>query len=169
MSDTLTYVAEMTLAAATPAVPTTIGIAQPDIVAQLAGLVAAMAALNLSPPSLTGDITTAGQIVASLELAAGIGVVVPSLSVQLAILAAMKASLQASLDLLLGFRSLLAAAGIHVYSYDGSGAGLGPQVTAALADGLPGGGGGGEHINALILATSIGATWTAMGGILKTS
>jgi hypothetical protein len=146
-----------------------INLALPDIQARIA----ALASFAPLPPSLTADLVTANQILASIQAAITIGITPPSLSAQIAIVAGIVAdlsaavlSIDAQLSLILGFQSLLATAGVHGYTYAGRADQLGADFTTALASGFPGGAGA-DATNAILLATTIGATWTAMGGVFK--
>lgn len=173
----LTYIGELTLAVAMPAAfdaalagAAAINLGLPELNAQLA----AFAAFTPLLGNFAADIALANSIIAAINaaIAAGIGEI--GLDVQVAIVAALVLDLEAillqinlNLTLILNFISLVAAGGVHAYAYDGQVGAFGVEVTAALSGGVPGGGGPTEHCNALVLATTIGATWTVMGQVFK--
>ncbi len=86
---------------------------------------------------------------------------VPSASLQISAALALIAALNVELGAL-GFD--LTAAGIHAYAFDGEAQELGPALPNAFPGGAPT-----SHCNALVLATSVPATWIAMAGIFKTT
>lgn len=175
---TVSYVGSLSIGAAIPgglaaavAGQTGINLALPDIQARLA----ALASFTPTPPSLAADVQLAQSIVASLQAAISLGVTPPSIDAQLAIVAALVvdlgaavASINAQLAIVLGFINICATAGIHAYAYSGNADDLGAGMTTELAAGLPGGGPT-DPINALVLATSLGGTWTAMQSVFKTT
>jgi hypothetical protein len=61
---------------------------------------------------------------------------------------------------------MLGNAGIHAYHYSGQVDDLGSEMATELAGGVPGGAPT-DASNALILVTTVGATWTAMGQIFQ--
>jgi hypothetical protein len=172
----LVPIGELSLSAALPggaaacaAGQTGINLALPDIQARLA----ALASFTPSPGNLPALIALAESIIAAIEAAIAAGIIPPSLSAQIAIIAALVADLEAAvlavnmqLSIVVNLLGLLASAGIFAYAYDGRTDGLGPALTTELAGGLPGGSGG-DHCNAIVLATSVGATWTAMSTWMK--
>ena len=97
-----------------------------------------------------------------LKAALALGLTLPSvdlsvsLEAQISILAAFVASLQALIALGAG------SAGIDVFTYDGTVAGLGPALTGELATGAPSGGLPTDHADALVMMTRVSSTWTAM-------
>lgn len=174
----LTYLGSLTLAAALPGAAAGfaasiegIGLALPDIQARLDALLA----FSPQPISFAAQLIVAQQIVASIQLAISIGLTVPDISAQIAIVASLVASLiatigaiNARLDIVISLTALLDAAGVFTYSYSGTADGLGPALTSELASGFPGGTGGSQLSNAVILATTTPATWTAMQGMFAT-
>jgi hypothetical protein len=166
MSDVLTYIGEETIEALIPGVVGPLLAAEADLQAKITALLSFSATVSLD---ISAQIELAGQILASLQLALSLGIQAPSLDVQINIMAALLVAIRLQLQLILDLFALLANAGVHAYAYDGTAAGFGPTVTTALTAGLPGGGGPGEHINALILATSVGLTWSAMAQIFRTT
>jgi hypothetical protein len=175
---TLDYVGSLSIGGAIPGAATAaaagaagINLALPDIQARLAALVA------FTPQqgsSFAAQLALAQQIVAGVQAAIALGLSPPSLSAQIAIVAGLVAALEqavlavhAQLDIVLDFQALLAAAGIHVYAFAGQADELGPALTGELAAGFPGGTGGNQATNALVLATTVPATWAAMSAVFK--
>jgi len=164
MSDTLTYLGEDTIAVWLPGVIGPLIAAQADLQARITALLGFSATVGLD---LSHLITLSANILANLQAGLALGLQAPSLTVQINLVASLTLALQLQLQLILDLFGLLANAGVHAYAYDGTAAGFGPEATAAMAAGLPGGGGPTQHINALVLATSIGATWTAMSAVFR--
>jgi len=163
MTDTLTYIGNLTLAAAVPAPLAALNLAIPDLQARISALVSfSPGAINLQT-----NLALAEQMVKDISLQISLGVVPPSIDEQITIVTNLLAELEALLAQIESIVNLFAAAGVQAYAYDGTVGGFGAKVTSALSGGFPGGGGAGAHCNALVLATEIGATWTAMSGIFK--
>jgi hypothetical protein len=173
---TLTYVGELSLSAALPAPAnvalagsTGIGLALPDILQRLE----ALAAFSPSPVSFTASLALAQSIVESISKAIALGIVPPSMASQIAQVSALVSELLANvqtinghLEVITDFQSLLTAAGVHVYAFDGEVDDLGAELAAALAGGVPGGTPT-QHSNALVMVTTLAATWSAMAQIFK--
>lgn len=157
----LVYLGSLTTADVCPALPIALASALPRIQAQLAGAINASAQLTLTPPTIFLALELSTQLVANIQASIALGVQVPALSVQLNLLASLILSLEIELGAL-GFD--LGAAGIHAYAYAGPANGLGP----ALPSSFPGGATT-DFTNALVLATSVPASWIALGAILKTA
>jgi hypothetical protein len=141
----------------------------------LADQLAALQAFIPAPISFAAQLALAQNMVLSINAAITAGLPVPDLAAQIAIilaqiaaLIAQLASIQAQVDILTALQSPLAAAGVHGYAFDGQTNQLGSELGGELASGVPGGSGT-DHANALVLVTTIGATWDAMGLILKVS
>lgn len=154
----------------------TIGMAMPELQAKLAGYAGVIAALTITPGSiaLAAKIAAAAQVAGSLAAAAAVGL--PGVSLQAAALLAIVAEIEASIGALnLGLEfvgsmsSLLAAAGVSAHVYSGRADAFGSEFQAAFAGGLPSGGGPAAATNALVLATTSAATWSAMGGVFRVS
>jgi hypothetical protein len=173
----LSYLGEFTIGGALPgaqaaAVAGAAGInaALPDILARLA----ALQAFAPMPVSFSAQLSLANQLVAGIGQSIALGIPEPSIAAQIAAVMALVAELIATvagirtqLSIVANFQVLLAAAGVHVFAYAGDAGGLGGELTGALALGLPGEGvGPGQHVDAFVLATSIGATSGALRGIL---
>ena len=156
----LVYLGSLSTGVIAPSLGISLAAAIPRIQAELALQTALVAQLNLVPPSIAGSLSLAQSIVASINAAIALGVQVPSASLQISAAAALIAALNVELAAL-GFN--LTAAGIHAYAYDGPADGLGPALPANFPGGAPT-----DHCNALMLTTSVPASWVALGGILKT-
>jgi hypothetical protein len=175
---TLAYVGSLSLADAVPgaaagAIAGQAGIngALPDIQARIT----ALAAFSPSFGSFVADIALANSVIASINVAITAGLSPPSIGAQLAIVAAMVASLEATavaidanLTIVEDLLALLATAGVFAYAYAGTADGLGAALTTELAAGFPGGGPT-DATNALVLATTSSPTWTAMTSLFKTA
>ncbi len=173
---TVTYLGSLTTGAAIPgaaalAAAGTAGInlALPDIEARLAGLLS----FTPTPIDLTANLAVAQQVVASLQLSLSLGITPPDISAQLAIVAALVADLTASvvsvnaqLAIIAGFD--LGAAGIHAYTYAGQANQLGSEFSTELSGGFPSGAPT-DATNAVLLATTIPATWSVLQTFLKTT
>ncbi len=122
----------------------------------------AVAALNLTPPTIALSLDVAQRLVAGIEEAIALGVEVPSLSVQVAAYTAIIASINLQIADISSIDQ--SAGGIHAYAYDGQANGLGPALPSALPGGEPA-----DHVNALVLATSLPASWFALGQVIKTA
>lgn len=146
-----------------------INLALPDIQARLDALLA------FSPAAVdfAAQLALAQQIVVSIQAAITAGLTPPSISAQIAAVGALiaeltaaVASIHAQLTIIVDFQALLSAAGIFAYAYDGQVDDLGDELDAEIGGGI-GGGSPTDHCNALVLVTSEGATWTAMGEIFQ--
>jgi hypothetical protein len=146
--------------------------ALPDIESRLASL----GDFTPAPISFAADLALAQSVVAGVTLAiATPGLTPPDISAQLAIIAALVASLEAQigavnaeLGIVTDFLAVLATGGVFGYAYAGRADGIGSAISAELAGGFPGGTGA-DAANALVLATTTPATWGAMQTLFKTS
>lgn len=175
---TLQYIGSLSVAGAIPGASAGlvaglagINAALPDLIAQLATL----AGFTPAPIDFATQLALAQSMVVSVNAAITAGLPVPDLAEQIAVIVAKIASLTAQIaglnanaGVITALSAPLAAAGIHAYAYDGATDQLGPELTGELAAGVPGGSGG-AHANALVLVTTIGATWSAMGSVFKVS
>lgn len=161
---TLAYLGSVSIGATIPGVEAALAVGLTDLEARISALLA------FSPAQIdfSAQLTVALQIVESIQASIALGLTPPSLAVQIALVAALLGALEAQLQIVLALKNLMATAGIDAYSYDGAVNGLGAALTSALAAGLPSGGTGATHCNALVLITSVAATWTAMGGVFIT-
>lgn len=175
---TIAYVGELTLAQSLPG-PTTglaagvsgINAALPDIAARLA----ALQAFTPQPVNFAAQLALAQLTLSGVQAGIAAGLVPPDISAQLAAVAALIAdllaavtSINAQLTIITNLQGVLATAGLHVYVYSGQTDAAGADITAELAGGLPGGGPT-DAANALLLITTIGATWTAIQQVFETT
>lgn len=146
-----------------------INLALPDIQARIDSLLA------FSPGAVdfAAQLALANQIVLGIQAAISGGLTPPSIAVQIAQIAALIAELLATvtainvqLGIVVDFQALLGAAGVHGYAFDGDTDQLGPELTTELAGGVPGGGPT-DHANAVVLVTTVPATWAAMAQVFK--
>ncbi len=130
-----------------------------DLEARLQGLVALALSLSITPPSIAGSLSIAVALKAALT--AALHVQLPGVSFQIAAILKVVAKLNADLALLATLAlSLGGSAAVFAYTYSGTGAALGPALTASLATGWPDGSIG--HANALVLGTVTPAVWATM-------
>lgn len=162
---TLVYGGELSIGGVLPGVSAALSVSLADIQAR----VDALLAWHPGVIDFGVSLSIAAQMVVDLKAAIALGITPPSIDAQIAIIAALLATLEAQLQILLNIEGLLLTAGVHLYIYDGTAGALGGEVTTALSAGVPGGGGSGEHCNALVLVTTLGVAWTAMGEVFKTS
>jgi hypothetical protein len=155
-------------AQANAALDVAIGIAAPNVSAQITAAASFTPSVSLS---FLDMIAMAEQIIANIEAAIAAIPPIPVLDldaqVNLALsvkadLEAMLLVVQAQVDIQVAIASLLATGGVVAYAWDGANDALGPALTAAL-------GGATTHSNAIILYTTSGATWTAMSSFFKTT
>lgn len=139
--------------------------ALPDILSRIA----ALGAFAPAPISFAADLATANGMIASINASIAAGITPPDLAAQIAIVAAQVAALlatatavNASLALVVNFASLLTAAGVAGFAFDGAQNVLGSELATALGPSA-------AHANAIILVTQNGSTWTAMQAIFRTS
>lgn len=147
--------------------------ALPDLQLRIDGLNVALATPPL-PINFAQQIELANQIITSVNAAILNGMIPPDATAQLAAFNALLVELNANLGtvnaqatLLAQIQALMLHAGLHVYAYAGPASGMGADLTSELSDGLPGGGGGSDAVNALVLATTSGSTWAAMQVFFK--
>lgn len=145
-----------------------IGAVLPDLTSRLASLLA----WSPTPITLAAQIGQLEAMIGALQAQLTLGVAPPSLATQLANLAAIVAGLEAQiagvnvqLDIITDFQALLGAAGIHALAFAGLAGALGSELDARLAS-VPGLGPG-DTANALVLLTTVPATWTALAQLLK--
>jgi len=172
----IVYAGSLTLGAAIPGATAAaaagasgIGLALPDIQARLAALLA----FNPQPIDFAADLVLAQQMVTSLSAAIALGLTPPSMAAQIAAINALIAELlanvsavNAQLEIILAFQGLLASAGVHTYAYAGPVNAFGSEFSAELSAGVPGGSPT-QASNAVVLLTTIGATWDAMAQVFK--
>ncbi len=148
-----------------------INLALPDIQARLDALLA----FHVTPFSFSASLQLAVDIVANIQAAISIGLPSISIDAQLALVLELIGQLKITiglirfqLSIILDLQGLLVNAGAHLWHYSGAASALGADMTATLAAGVPGGSGGAANIDALIMATELPVTWSAIASILKT-
>jgi hypothetical protein len=126
-----------------------------------------VAAALLDPQVPALAIAGGAQTLLSLE--ATVSAPDPTLQLQavLAAAAELQASiveLQAQLAASVAIGELMAAAGVTLMSYAGTADSFGAETSAHTSGGIAGGAPG-DHVNAVVLATSVPATWAALAQI----
>jgi hypothetical protein len=86
--------------------------------------------------------------------------------VQFAAAAAAVAELEAALSQALTLVDALGVGGVHVYRFSGEAQDLGGEFSAELSGGFPGGAGT-DATEALLIATTIPATWAALAQVFQ--
>lgn len=123
-----------------------------------------------NPTALAAALAAAANpaaIAASLAAMPGnLAAVQAGLGAQIASLASLIAAAQALVSQL---TSASAAGGVAAYAYQGQAGSFGLSLGSALGAGIAGGTGPAATVNALVLATESGATWTALSTLLKTT
>lgn len=166
----VTYLGGLTVGECVPAGVTMQAALLADLQAQLEIQVQLVAQLQLNPGSFTiaASLEFALALVASIQAQIALGIELPSISIQLDAAFSLIAALQIQIDLLLQLQIAFGTAGVHAFAFDGAASQLGTEITGATAGGLPGGAPT-DHVNALVLATSVPGAWAALGKILKTA
>jgi hypothetical protein len=173
---TATYIGSLSLGVAVPgaeaaAVAGIAGIngALPDIEARIA----ALEAFAPLPVDFGAQLLLAQQTVISIQSALTLGLPVPSIDDQIALVAAQLAALlatanavHAQLSIVTGIKSLLEASGAFAYSVTNTVGGVGSDLSSVLAGGVPGGSPG-DACHALLLLAVSPATWDAMSSLFK--
>lgn len=173
---TIQYLGSLSVGGTVPGASAAITAGIAGINSVLSDLLAKLAALQAfvpAPISFAVQLSLAQAMVVSVQAAITAGLPVPDLAAQIAIIAAAIADLiaqigdiTANLDIMLDLQAPLAAAGVHAYAFDGPTNQLGGEVSGELSGGVPGGGPT-DHANAIVLITTIGATWDAMSLVFK--
>jgi len=160
MNQGLTYLGELSIGGICPLVVSAAADITAALNAQLAGALALVAALQITPPTINVNISLVTALLAQLQIALELGL--PGVDFQISACLAFIAQLEAELAILLQLTGLFAAAGIFAYEYSGPADELGPALTSELADGTRDGQGGSTQLKAIVLATRLSATWGAM-------
>jgi hypothetical protein len=155
------YLGEVTIGAMLPGVVAPLAAAMADLQGRINALLGFQTTVSLDLRAL---IALSASVTASLTAAV---TAAPTIGLQIKVVADALLVLQLQLQIILALYGLLATSGLHAYVYDGTVADFGPEMTAALSAGLPGGSGGAQHCNALVLAATSAATWAAMGQVFK--
>lgn len=177
---TAVYVGSLTIGAAVPGAATSaqagfdgIDAAFPDLQARVDALVAEVAALATMPPlpSFADMLARAVELQASITLAMAtpglppppsIAGAIAALNALLADLTAMSVDLNAKLDGIVAFQTLLAGAGVHVIATDGALSGIGADIQGCVNTSV-----GSGHANAIALITTDALTWSKMSAVFK--
>ena len=142
-----------------PTVATALAAAEGDMEGTLAGALASSLQVTVDPPTITGAIQAAGQILGELEASVSLGPAAFGFSaqMQLDLIAELTIALKIIADLTIAFGS----AGIELYTYTGMASQFGPAVSSETSSGLPGGQPN-DIVNALVLATRFPTAFAAL-------
>jgi hypothetical protein len=132
--------------------------------AQLAAQLKLKAVLTLQVPGaeIAAKIDAAARVAASIAA----NVQAPGAQLQLAAVGSAIDSIEAQIAALAEL-TLPDGPGVDVFAYAGPASAFGGELGGVLAGGLPSGGGPTASTNALVLATTIPATWAAMQAVLR--
>jgi|GEM_PF-4258399 len=161
---------ELSIGAAVPLLATfhaslqaAIGFALPELQAKLAGLAQVSAALTIAPPDLTGTISAALATVASLQAA----VSGPTVTLEITAIASLIAELGVQLATIEAAAALsIPSASLSLYAFEGPTGSFGAELQTALNEDLPG---APANTFALVLATTVAASWAAAQAVFRTS
>ena len=159
MTDTLTNLGEIELAAVIPGAVAALAIAVPDLQARLDALLQ----FNPGAIDLHANLAIAEQLVLDIKAAIALGITPPSISAQIQIVLGLVASLKAMLAAIAAFKGLLTAKAF-VYAYTGTTGGYGPLISAELATGFAGGTSL-DQATILTIGATAQASVTAMAGV----
>jgi hypothetical protein len=160
----ITYLGSLTIGACLPSTAAVLATAYADLQAR----VTALASVTFAPIVFTAQLALAESIVASINAMITLGISPPTISAQIAIVTALLAELEAELAIILNLQGLFLQAGVFAYRYSGRADAFGADLTTALSAGFPGGTGA-DNTNALVLATTTPACWSAMQGVFRTT
>jgi len=163
---TAELVGQVSIGQVVPTTASLVATAATDIGAKLAGALETQVAVTLTPPSLTGSITAATNLLASLEaqLAMQIALGLPEVSVDFTVMLSVIAELQASLSALLALQVTLGTAGVYVLTHSGAAGTHGSEVQA-IVDGIAPAGNVVQSVTYLATAPEV---FVAMGAVLLT-
>lgn len=155
-----TYLGGMTVGGACAGAEAGIALAATDLQAKISALLA----FNPQPVSLTAQLELAQAALASINAAIAIGLPMPDISAQIAIVLAQLGILQSQLAALAALQAAFAVGGLHVYAAHSDAINLAADFgTLIPADG---------HLvgatDALLIATNRPEAWVALGAILST-
>jgi hypothetical protein len=159
MSGNLTYLGGMTVGDCVPAFLGIYGAILGQLEARLDGLFKLQGYLAIHKPSLQGNLEAAAKLLASLRLAVAANL--PGIDFKVSAVAAAIAKIEADIGAFVALQAAMGSAGVHAYAYDGDEGSFGPCVTNLPIPGAA----PSDHMNAIVLATTIPATWAAMGRI----
>jgi hypothetical protein len=152
-----------------------VNLSLPTIAGKLAAAVRLNLALTAALPTANVQAEAQAALAVAGRLAARIaaGITAPSIGLRatanvalMVELTAILGALNAQLSFAVGLGTLALNAGIAAYAYAGNADSMGSAFGVATSDGIAGGQPT-DHVNALLLATSSAATWSAMGQVLK--
>lgn len=131
----VSLIAQTTIAGACPTAASAVGAVFASLQAQLAGALAASAALTITPPTLSTQLDAALAIEAAIRAQIALGL--PTIDIQIAALAELIASLNAQIAALVAFQLTF---GEQVYLYGGTAtaANLANATAAGIGAGPPG-------------------------------
>jgi hypothetical protein len=153
-----------------------VNLSLPTVAGKLAAAVRLNLALTAALPTanVQAELDAAIQVANRLAARIAAGIAAPSVGLRasanvalMAELTAILGGLNAQLAFAAGLGSLALNGGIAGYAYVGTADTMGSGFGAVTGSGIVGGQGT-DHVNALLLATSSSATWSAMGTVLKT-
>ncbi len=160
---TVTAIGEIQLGVAIPGVQAALAVSLADLEAKIAALIQ----FKPIPVNLQLSINLCLDQLKGLQLALSLGLPVPSLDAQIAIILAQLAALRASLQILLDLKNTFEVSA-HLYRYDGAVNAFGTEMQAELSGGLPGGSGSDTAFALTFIATAP-ASIAALQAIFKTS
>lgn len=143
--------------------------------AQLVQQIAANASLQVT---LLDPAALLAQMIAAVEamLATIASIIANAKPAMVSVGIDLGAQLAALVTLVLALESIVAriagaisAGGIHAIAIDGTAGGASNDLASLIGSGLPGGGGAGAHVNALVLVTESPSAWAALSTLLRTS
>lgn len=157
-----TYLGSLSISAAAPSILANLALAVPNLEQQ----VGALASFSPGAIDFAADLQLAEGMLGSLKAGIAAGIQPPSINLQIGLIAALLEQLKAQLALIAEFKDLLATAGVHAYAWSGPTNQFGNDFSTELAGGFPGGAPT-TPANALVLATTLGPTWSAMSQVFK--
>jgi hypothetical protein len=152
----ITYLGTLSLGALTPISVTAGANLSVVLNADLALLAQLNAAIGITWPGISANITALISLIGQLNAAISLGLTLPSVN----FMADVIADLEASLAIPLSFSLLLGGgAGIFAYAWDGPGRDFGAAVQSELAGNWRDGTSSNAHANAVVLATTTPSVW----------
>jgi hypothetical protein len=131
----------------------------PRLRGMLGGALRLNAQASLKMPSVQARVSGAARVAAALALQG------PQLKLAVGANANVVADLRAQLAAWAAIQAAFGAAGVEVFLYEGSAAGMGSEVADATRGGLPGGVGS-DTVHAFIVSTRHPSTFTALGKVV---
>lgn len=163
---TAALIGQVSIGQVVPTTASLVATAMAEVNAKLAGALALSAAITLTPPSLTGSITSAAALLASLEaqLALSLSLGLPAVSVDVTTMLAVIGELNASLAALLALTVTLGTAGVYVLTHEGDAATHGAEVQAIVNGIAP----AGNVVYSVTYLATAPAVFVALGEVLLT-